>query len=339
MKWYLSTLKEFIIKKCNHNITEDTVESFRNNFIDFVFVFTYYHDIMHLNSAFIDEIKKKIIDDNPRYFNSYTESNLINLLASIADINDNNNRYNEIYFNKYQSIYRLHEDGNFFRLYSILVNWNNNPLFNKNMRNIASFKRDCEKLRGEITHEKTELVKGFTWTGEKVIDTVASMATEIGDYDLRKLFKLDILSPRNQQFFKLIANCFKNWLFVNSGFNGMENFSDISRLLDTDFFQEHVIDTLKLVHTKYTYEFLDNGTRYKESKLFENYAFRIQTRKSLESYYHNLEMERPTVHTSYGPFTSYKFLFENGTVKIMSEKVRNFRAGIVNGFGTTATNN
>lgn len=339
MKYYLSNLKEFVVRKCNYNVTEDIVESFRNNFIDFVFVFTYYHDIMHMNSAFMDEIKKKIVDSNPRYLNSYTEHNVINLIRTIADVNDNNNRYNEFYFNKYQTIYRLHEDGNFFRLYSILVNWNNNPLFNKNMRNIAQFRRDCEKLRGEVTHEKSELVRGFNWTGEKVIDTMASFASEIGDYDLKKLFKLDNLSPNNQQFFKLMANCFKNWLFVNSGFNGMENFSDISRLLDSDFFLDHVIDTLKLVHTKYTYEFIDNGTQYKESKLFENYAFRIETRKSLERYYQNLEMERPTVYTSYGPFTTYKFLFENGTVKIMSEKARNFRRGTENGFGTTATNN
>ena len=338
MKMFLSNLKEFVVKKSNYLISGETVESFRNNFIDFIYVFTYYHDIMHLNSSYMDEIKKKIVTDNPRFLNSYNTHNVTNLLRSISDVNDNNNRYNEFFFNKYQTIYRLHEDGNFFRLYSMLVNWNNNPLFNKDMRNIALYKRECEKLRGTITHEKSMIVKGLTWTGEKGIDTMADMANEIGEYDLRKLFKVNNLSSRNQQFFKLMANCFKNWLFTNSGFNGLDNFSDIGRLLDTDFFYEHVIDTLKLIHTKYTYEFIDEGTHYKESKLFENYAFRIQTRKSLESYYSNLELERPTTYTSNGPFTSYKYFFENGTIKIISEKPRNFRAGFENGLGTSATN-
>ena len=179
---------------------------------------------------------KKIVNDNPRFLNMYNLSNVNYLIRSINDINDNNNRYNEFYFNKYQTIYRLHEDGNFFRLYATLINWNNNPLFNKDMRNLQLFKRETDKLRGTVTHEKTMMVRGLTWTGEKTIDTVADMANEIGQFDFSKLLKIENLSPRNVQFFKLMCNCFKNWMFRNAGFNGLESFSDIGRLFDTDFF-------------------------------------------------------------------------------------------------------
>ena len=331
-------MKEFVTKKSNYVVCEDIIETFRNSFIDFVFVFSYFHDVMHLGSCYMDNIKTKIINDNPRFLNMYNMQNVNYLIRSINDINDNNNRYNEYYFDKYQTVYRMHDNGNFFRLYSTLVNWNNNPLYNKDSRNLHLFKTNTRKLRGSVTHDMTLYVRGLTWTGEKAIDTVADMANEIGEFDFKKLFKIDILSPRNNQFFRLMCNCYKNWLFRNSGYNGIENFSDISKLFDTDFFYDHIIDTLSLIHQKYSYEFPDNGTQYKESKIFDNYEFRIQTRKSLETYYQTLETENPHIYHSYGPYTNYKFFFENGTVKIISEKPRNFRQGITNGFGTSASN-
>ena len=97
-----------------------------------------------------------------------------------------------------------------------------------------------------------------------------------------------------------------------------------------------MIETLGLIHQKYQYEFADSGMQNKFSKIFENYDFKIQTRKSLEAYYRDLELRTPKVYESRKPYTTYKFYFENSTIKIISEKPRNFRQGITNGMGTTA---
>lgn len=190
----------------------------------------------------------------------------------------------------------MHDNGNFFRLYSTLVNWNNNPLFNKDTKNLNLFKQTARRLKGSITDDMLTEVRGLNFTGEKNIDTVSSMAAEIGDFDFCKLFKMNIPSSRNAEFLRLMSNCFKNWLFRNSGLNGLETFSDISKLLDPDFFYDHMIETLGLIHQKYQYEFPDNGMQYKYSKIFENYDFKIQTRKSLESYYQDLELRTPKVY-------------------------------------------
>ena len=61
MKMFLGQLKEFVMKKTNYLVCEDVIETFRNNFIDFVFVFTYFHDVMHLGSSYMDDIKKKLL--------------------------------------------------------------------------------------------------------------------------------------------------------------------------------------------------------------------------------------------------------------------------------------
>ena len=138
----------------------------------------------------------------------------------------------------------MHDNGNFFRLYSTLVNWNNNPLFNKDTNNLHMFKQTVRRLNGPITDVMLTEVRGLNFTGEKNIDTVTSMATEIGDFDFSKLFKMNILSTKNAEFFRLMCNCYKNWLFRNSGLNGLQTFSDISKLLDPDFFYYHVVETV-----------------------------------------------------------------------------------------------
>ena len=138
----------------------------------------------------------------------------------------------------------MHDNGNFFRLYSTLVNWNNNPLFNKDTNNLHMFKQTVRRLNGPITDVMLTEVRGLNFTGEKNIDTVTSMATEIGDFDFSKLFKMNILSTKNAEFFRLMCNCYKNWLFRNSGLNGLQTFSDISKLLDPDFFYDHVVETV-----------------------------------------------------------------------------------------------
>lgn len=98
------------------------------------------------------------------------------------------------------------------------------------------FKQTVRRLKGPITDEILTEVRGLNFTREKNIDTVTSIAAEIGDFDFLKLFKRNILTSRNAEFFRLMSNCFKNWLFRNSGLNGLETFSDISKLLDPDFF-------------------------------------------------------------------------------------------------------
>ena len=104
MKHFLDILREFVSKKSNHVTSEEAIETFRNTFIDFVYVFTYYHDVMHLESDYMDDIKKKIVSDNPRFLNTYNPRNTNYLMRFIREVNDNNNRYNEFYFNKYQTI-------------------------------------------------------------------------------------------------------------------------------------------------------------------------------------------------------------------------------------------
>ena len=224
MKDLLNQIKEFVQNKSNYVISDDIVETFRNSFIDFIYVFTYYHDVFHLSSCFMDSIKTKIINDNPRFLNNFNMHKVNGLVRSISRQNANNNRYNEYFFDKYQTVYRMHDNGNFFRLYSTLVNWNNNPLFNKDTRNLHMFKNMTRRFRGSVTDAMTLEIRGLTWTGEKTIDTVADMANEIGQFDFTKLFKMIVLGPRQNKFFRLMINCFKNWLFRNAGYNGMECF-------------------------------------------------------------------------------------------------------------------
>ena len=93
-----------------------------------------------MESSYIETIKTKIINDNPRFLNMFNMENINYLMHFITTINDNNNRYTEFFFNKEQTCYRMHDNGNCFRLYSTLVNWNNNPLFNKDTKNLNMFK-------------------------------------------------------------------------------------------------------------------------------------------------------------------------------------------------------
>ena len=137
---FLAQLKQFVCKKSNYLFPDDIIETFRNSFVDFVFVFSYYHEIMHMESSYIETIKTKIINDNPRFLNMFNMENINYLMHFITTINDNNNRYTEFFFNKEQTCYRMHDNGNCFRLYSTLVNWNNNPLFNKDTKNLNMFK-------------------------------------------------------------------------------------------------------------------------------------------------------------------------------------------------------
>ena len=88
-------------------------------------------------------------------------------------------------------------------------------------------------------------------------------------------------------------------------------------------------ETLSLIHQKYQFNFTDD-MQYKFSKLFENYDFKIETRRSLETYYTNLELTQPKMYNSYGPYTHYKFVLENNTVRILSEKAGNFRQHCIN---------
>ena len=133
-------------------------------------------------------------------------------------------------------MYRLRENSNFFRLYSTLLNWNNNPLFNKDRFNLNLFETTVKNLRGPVTSDMLAEVRGLNWNGEKDIDHIKDVAVEIDNMDFKKLFKMGQLNTRNSQFFTLMSNCFKNWLFHNSGLQGMETLANIDKLLDPHFF-------------------------------------------------------------------------------------------------------
>ena len=98
------------------------------------------------------------------------------------------------------------------------------------------FETTAKLLKGPVTDEMLAEVRGLNWTGEKSIDTIKDVAVEIDNMDFRKLFKTSELNTRNSQFFILISNCFKNWLFRNSGLLGLETIRDLDKLFDTDFF-------------------------------------------------------------------------------------------------------
>ena len=87
-------------------------------------------------------------------------------------------------------------------------------------------------------------------------------------------------------------------------------------------------ETLALIHQKYQYNFPDD-MQYKYSKRFENYDFKMETRRSLEQYYSNLEITDPKVYHSYGPYTHYKFVFENNSIIILSEKYGCYRRQVI----------
>lgn len=94
-------------------------------------------------------------------------------------------------------MYRLRENSNFFRLYSTLLNWNNNPLFNKDRFNLNLFETTAKNLRGPVTSDMLAEVRGLNWNGEKDIDHIKDVAVEIDNMDFKKLFKMGQLNTRN----------------------------------------------------------------------------------------------------------------------------------------------
>ena len=100
MTGFLRDLKQFVVKKSNYLFPDDMIENFRISFIDFVYVFSYYHDIMHMESSYMETIKTKIINDNPRFLNMFNMSNVNSLIFYLKSINDNNNRYSEFFLIK-----------------------------------------------------------------------------------------------------------------------------------------------------------------------------------------------------------------------------------------------
>ena len=69
LQFFLNEMKQFVTKKTNFCITDDFMESFRPTIIDFIYVFSYYNEVMHLTSPYMDSIRNKIISDNPRFLN------------------------------------------------------------------------------------------------------------------------------------------------------------------------------------------------------------------------------------------------------------------------------
>ena len=117
MEFYLNAMKEFVTRKTNHCIVDDFLESFRSPFIDFIYVYTYYYQIVHMKSPYMESIRSKVIADNSRFLNLYNTHNISYILKTVRNLNDKNNRYNEYYFDKFSTVYRLRENSNFLRLY------------------------------------------------------------------------------------------------------------------------------------------------------------------------------------------------------------------------------
>ena len=116
---------------------------------------------MHLTSPYMDSIRTKITSDNRRFLNIYNQHNINYLLRTVRSLHDNNNRYNEYYFDKFLTVYRLRDNSNFLRLYSTLLNWNNNPLFNKYQKNLHYFEETTKKLKGTVISEMAAEVRGY----------------------------------------------------------------------------------------------------------------------------------------------------------------------------------
>lgn len=225
------------------------------------------------------------------------------------------NRYNEHYFDELNTFWRLKQNTNFLRLYTMLINWNNNPLYLKDEDRLHLFQEACvDKISGDITKEKELIVTGYNYNGESLICTEAQVGIEIEKINIIKLFNFDSVNGDNLKFFSLMVNAFKNFLFHYSGLKGIQTLDDISyKLMDKNFFYEHVIEVLNFIKKPLPHIF---EHKYNFSSIFSNYNQRCVSRiaKNLE---HSVE-ESEFQYSYYNMYGFYNYTIENNNVNIKS---------------------
>ena len=128
----LAKLIEWVSETPNWIVRPDEIDSYRQTFIDFLFLFQYFHNVTHYQSRKVDIIFNDIKEFNSEYFWPATNMNdMKHIRKFLKNQQINRNCYTELYFNSKLVTEELMNNTHFLRLYSSLIKFNNNPNFRK----------------------------------------------------------------------------------------------------------------------------------------------------------------------------------------------------------------
>ena len=100
LDYKINSLIEWVSECTNWIVRDDEIESFRNTFIDFLYLFQYFHDVTHFQSRNVDQIFNAIKEFNSEYF--WPVANMNDMKHIRKFLNQqmiNRNCYTELYFN------------------------------------------------------------------------------------------------------------------------------------------------------------------------------------------------------------------------------------------------
>ena len=237
----LSQLIEWVCETTNWLVRPDDIEIYRNSFIDFLYLFQYFHNLVHFQSGNVDEVFKSIKDFNSEYFWTVTNMNdMKHIRRFLKTQSINRNCYTELYFNSKKVNEDLINNTHFLRLYSSLVRFNNNPNFRKFKDNLELFHNSIKHFEDE-DHERVEdHINASNINGEKYMLTRQLMWVAIDNCCLGRLFKVYKLNQKDCDFFMLMNIAFKNFLFNNSGINSISTLQNMLDIINPDILEETV---------------------------------------------------------------------------------------------------
>ena len=237
----LANLIEWITQCPNWIVRDDDIECYRNRFIDFLYIFQYFHDVVHFQSRNVDKILNSIKEFNSEYF--WPAANMHDMKYIRKFLNTqiiNRNCYTEIYFNSKIVTDELMSNTYFLRLYSSLVGLNNNPNFRKFKDNLELFNNSIKHFEDE-DHERVEdYINALNVNGEKYVLTRDLMFLAIDNLSMARIFKVYKLNKNDSEFFMLMNIAFKNFLFANSGVNSISSLQNMIDIIQPDIIEDTV---------------------------------------------------------------------------------------------------
>ena len=237
----LSNLISWVTQCPNWIVRNDDIESYRTRFIDFLYLFQYFHDVVHFQSRNVDKIFDSIKAFNSEYF--WPASNMHDMKHIKKFLNTqiiNRNCYTEVYFNPKIVTDELMANTHFLRLYSSLTSFNNNPHFRKFKDNLELFNNSIKHFEDEDHERVTDYINALNLNGEKIVLTRDLMWLTIDNICLGRIFKIYQLNMDDSDFFMLMNLAFKNFLYQNSGVNSISTLQNMIDIIQPDLIEDTV---------------------------------------------------------------------------------------------------